>query len=141
VKLRAAAAARPGDDSEAGKAADGAPVGQVVEAGDERGPARGGSSGQTMGLFNWSDAKQYCQDLVLSGYDDWRLPWLQELRGLTDRKRANSVISPSAFPNTPIGTAYWTAKQYLYVAWFVSFSYGDVGRYDVSTSLRVRCVR
>ena len=29
-------------------------------------------------VFNWNDAESYCDNLVLSGYEDWRLPTRQE---------------------------------------------------------------
>lgn len=32
-----------------------------------------------LGLMNWDEGKKACEDLVLNGYDDWRLPSLYEL--------------------------------------------------------------
>lgn len=32
-----------------------------------------------LGLMNWEQGKKACEDLILNGYDDWRLPSLKEL--------------------------------------------------------------
>ena len=33
-----------------------------------------------VGKFNWTDAKTACDELVLNGYTDWRLPSNEELK-------------------------------------------------------------
>jgi len=109
-------------------------------------PTTGGSSGKTTGQFNLVDATQYCQDLVLGGHGDWRLPSLQELRGLVDRKQADPAISPFAFPNPPVtGTpTYWSITPYgsePSSAWWIHFNSGNNTSSSVSSSVRVRCVR
>ncbi|MBF0457991.1 MAG: DUF1566 domain-containing protein [Nitrospirae bacterium] len=35
-------------------------------------------------VFTWPKAQEYCKNLVLDGYDDWRLPTINELEGLVD---------------------------------------------------------
>lgn len=34
--------------------------------------------------LSWEDAKEYCENLVFAGYDDWRLPNIKELFSLND---------------------------------------------------------
>lgn len=44
---------------------------------------------------SWEDAVDYCQDLTLSGYDDWRLPNFNELYSITDNRRYKPSIKDS----------------------------------------------
>ena len=37
-------------------------------------------SNRSSSKMNWSSAKQYCENLSESGFDDWRLPSISELR-------------------------------------------------------------
>ena len=46
---------------------------------------------ETIGPMTWEETLSYCEDLQLSGYDDWRLPSINELHSIVDY----SVINPS----------------------------------------------
>jgi hypothetical protein len=42
----------------------------------------------------WADAGPYCENLVLGGYGDWRLPRIDELETLVDYSRYDPAIYP-----------------------------------------------
>jgi Leucine-rich repeat (LRR) protein len=81
----------------------------------------------------------------LCGYDNWRLPTVDELQGLVDYSEAYSpIIDRTWFPNTQ-QPWYWTGTGYAndsnYV-WVVYFGYGDFFYYDSrSRGGHVRLVR
>ena len=37
-----------------------------------------------MGHINWHDARLYCENFILRGYDNWRMPTIEELQTLFD---------------------------------------------------------
>lgn len=80
-------------------------------------------STESTGL-NWKDSLQYAEDLILGGYDDWRLPNAKELQSLVDYTRSpqttNSPAIDSIFNiskiSTPGGSNYpflWTGTTHL----------------------------
>jgi hypothetical protein len=94
-------------------------------------------------LVNWGPAKSLCEDLVLGGWDDWRLPTVVELRSIVDHTRGNPAINSDAFPNAAAGV-YWSASPPAYgntVAWCVAIGYGYSSLNNVNNFARVRCVR
>ena len=44
---------------------------------------------------NWNDAKTYCTNLRLGGYNDWRLPNMNQLESLIDYGRGDPSIDPT----------------------------------------------
>ena len=42
--------------------------------------------------MTWEEAVEYCRNLSLGGYDDWRLPSRKELFGLVEDDRHNPAI-------------------------------------------------
>jgi hypothetical protein len=75
--------------------------------------------------MNWEDALSYGENLVLAGYDDWRLPDAKELQSIVDYNRnlqtTNSPSIDAIFQTTPITNLegglnypyFWTGTTHL----------------------------
>ena len=102
--------------------------------------------------MTYAEAVRYCDDLNFAGYDDWRLPTVNELLSITDDTRFEPAIN-KAFKNVAyeIGdkggksySFYWSSTKYASgssSAWIVSFWNGGDGWDGVSNRCFVRCVR
>ena len=90
----------------------------------------------------WVEAINYCENLTLGGYTDWRLPNINELKSIVDYTKAEPAIS-SEFSNVAL-VGYWSSSSIVGdsgYAWFVSsHDGGDYGD-GKSNSNYVRCVR
>lgn len=91
---------------------------------------------------NWTDVQTYCQNLLLDGKTDWRLPSVEELVSITDKSRAGPSIDP-AFQNVALD-GYWsstTNASGLGDAWIVYFDGGNTAWTNKTSRYYVRCVR
>lgn len=105
---------------------------------------------------NWADAMSYCENLVLDGHSDWRLPNVDELKGL--RVCTNGFFSginscnpgsqsPTIDPSFQcVASNYWssttTSTNYSGYAWNVHFGSGYAyDNYYKPIPSYVRCVR
>ena len=60
----------------------------------------------TAGPVTWEEAINYCENLSLTGFEDWELPNLKELRSLVDYNEYNPSIDVHYFPDTVL-FQYW----------------------------------
>ena len=97
------------------------------------------------GMSDWATAKQLCADLVIRGFDGWRLPTRVELVSLVDFARTSPAIDGDAFPGT--AGNFWTSSPAPGSgtparAWQVSFAGGGATTIASETFMGgVRCVR
>jgi hypothetical protein len=94
-----------------------------------------------MKTYTWNEAIEYCKNLRLAGYDDWRLPTVKELLTLVDYDRFNPAINPMF---GGVASYYWSSTTNVddtSGAWYVDFSYGYVDGYGKPVSSYVRAVR
>jgi len=86
------------------------------------------------GSTNWDSAKKLCEDLVLNGFSDWRLPTKNELsRMYTNLKKKGRGGFGS--------TWYWSSGEDLAGAWGHGFGNGGQDSYNKSNASSVRAVR
>ena len=102
--------------------------------------------------MTYDEAVEYCKNLTFAGFEDWRLPTINELLSITDDTRFEPAIN-KAFKNIAYETndkgeksygRYRSSTRYAYDssrAWLVDFWFGGVGWSGVSYRRFVRCVR
>jgi hypothetical protein len=92
----------------------------------------------------WSEAINYCDNLNLSDYSDWRLPAKKELMSIVNYGTYGPAIDSTYFPNTN-SSLYWSSTVYadtsssLVIA--LSFDKGIIDLLGKSEKRYVRCMR
>lgn len=91
----------------------------------------------------WTAAITYCEDLILAGYTNWRLPTVTELYTISDLTIYNPAINTTYFTGAQ-AAGYWSSTTLPGVstrALIVDFNNGSVSYSDKTGMLYVRCVR
>jgi len=80
------------------------------------------------GTLDWNSAIDSCNSYSLAGYDDWRLPNINELHSLIDLTRSFPAL-PTGHPFAGVQAPYYwssTTRDGLSTAWLVSMNMGSV---------------
>lgn len=63
----------------------------------------------------WWDAVKKSKDLTVGGYDDWRLPTIEEWSSLIDTANQNpALVAPNPFVNIICHMPYWSQTEFTY---------------------------
>ena len=92
---------------------------------------------------DWDVLVNGANSTKLCGFDDWRVPDIEELRSIVDYSRINPSIDADYFPNT-LSSRYWSASpnaNYSNYAWRLNFNYGYGGYGSRNGNYHVRLVR
>jgi len=83
--------------------------------------------------LTWEDALKYCEELNLSGHNDWRMPSMKELGTILDISYYNETwYFEKYFPDTQINPLgfYWSSNTFADTfAWGINFKFGYDGYY------------
>jgi len=97
------------------------------------------------GLFDWDAGLQYCENSMVGGFDDWRLPTLREYMSVLDFGEGTEYMS-AAFEGIQDVTMLTSTPNRIGATWtevaHVNESSGAVRQQNVSTLMGpARCVR
>ncbi|MEB4592625.1 DUF1566 domain-containing protein [Candidatus Thiothrix sp. Deng01] len=74
--------------------------------------------------YTWDDAmSKFGKGVSFAGYSDWRMPTIDELKTLVDKKQ-HPAINQTAFPNTPARWYWSSTEKDASGAWVVYFGSG-----------------
>jgi hypothetical protein len=92
-------------------------------------------------IGNFKYAKEYCEKLNLASHDDWRLPNVDELKTVIDKKRKpafNTIFKNAVDKRFVTSSLYMSEKNYI---WVVDFNTGDPFGSHINNKNFIRCVR
>ena len=92
--------------------------------------------------LRYTEAKSYCEALVLNRCDDWRLPTVYELQSTVDLTRYDPALQRGF--HFGLSENYWSSTPYADEkdrAWFINFKSGSVEHSRHSYAFYTRCVR
>lgn len=93
----------------------------------------------------WREAVEYCENLALAGYSDWRLPTKKELQSIAKYDRFGPVVDTAYFPYSHLpDDCYWSVSTRAFLAlsaWEVCLWNSEVNMDIKSEHNYVRAVR
>ena len=94
----------------------------------------------------WAVAITYCEGLTVGGFDNWRLPNINELYSIVDHSLFTPALAPT-FMNI-VGVRHWSATtitssnlSFKDMAFVVDMGDGDNAQTSKGLALRTLCVR
>lgn len=101
------------------------------------------NDGMTKEQKSYDQALEYCKNLTLDGFDDWRVPTIKEFYTIVDLRFDRPALKRGF--EMRIDDKFWTANLFAgnskKEAWRINMSYGEAEAYSKSRSYFVRCVR
>ncbi|MBQ6097732.1 MAG: DUF1566 domain-containing protein [Bacteroidales bacterium] len=87
--------------------------------------------------MDWNAANNYCNNLVLYGYTDWRLPTIEELEQMYVNRDSIGGFGTSNYWSGTYSGSYGGSSQY----WYIWFSNGSAYEGYTSGTYHVRPIR
>ncbi len=92
--------------------------------------------------LNYQRAQNYCQELILGEFKEWRLPTLMELLSIVDYSKYQPAILKE-FQYVTDDALYWSSTPYVRSQderWGVNFKDGSTSNASINYDRYVRCV-
>ena len=93
--------------------------------------------------LGWDEATQMANNSKLGGFNDWRLPTIEELLSIAEDRCIDPSVNATIFPNSSSSQVWtsWIADELKGGAWFVHFLDGTPGLQYKGDSAAIRLVR